>query len=586
MIHEITANKDSFRPVRLVPGLNVILAERTADSSQKDTRNGLGKSMLIEIIHFCLGSNVQKTSGLNSPSLKDWVFTMRMSLAGEAISITRAIATRSKVQVSGLSDRWAETPPAEIFPTKILTVKQWKAVLGKALFGLNSSAEFQYRASARTLVSCFVRRGHFAYGAPFTAFERQPPWSVQVHMAFLLGMEWQHAVEWQAIKDKDQAIKDLRRAINAAVPPEMRGTVGELEAERALMEQAIERDAGALDNFKVHPQYESIQHKADQLTEQLHDATNSLFTESRRLKLYKRASEEEESPSDESVVQVYKEMGIVFSECIRRSLHEAQDFYRLVVRDRRAFLSVEIRRLAALIEENRAKVRELTEARAKHLEVLRDHGALRELTKLQEKHAQKIVELEDVKRQIKERRPMESETRRLAREKTSLLDIATRDHAERHESWDIVVRQFNDNSQALYKAPGRLVIDITDSGFKFGIEISKSGSEGIGKMKIFCLDLALLEFSRKRDLSVNFLVHDSDLYDGVDSRQRAAALELAAEISERSGTQYICALNSDMVPKDDFSESFDIDQYVRHELTDREPSGTLLGIMFDPPVRN
>ncbi len=43
--------------------------------------------------------------------------------------------------------------------------------------------------------------------------------------------------------------------------------------------------------------------------------------------------------------------------------------------------------------------------------------------------------------------------------------------------------------------PGPPLIDTTDSGRKFNVEIGKSGSVGIRKMKIFCLDLALLEFS-------------------------------------------------------------------------------------------
>ena len=62
MIHRITANKSSFHPVEFTPGLNVVLADRTDTSTQKDTRNGLGKSTLIDIIDFCLGSNVRTRS--------------------------------------------------------------------------------------------------------------------------------------------------------------------------------------------------------------------------------------------------------------------------------------------------------------------------------------------------------------------------------------------------------------------------------------------------------------------------------------------------------------------------------------------
>jgi len=79
---------------------------------------------------------------------------------------------------------------------------------------------------------------------------------------------------------------------------------------------------------------------------------------------------------------------------------------------------------------------------------------------------------------------------------------------------------------------------------------------------------------------VDFLVHDSILYDGVDSRQRALALEQAAKITDESGTQYICTLNSDMVPRDDFSSDFAFDKYVRLTLTDKAQAGSLLGVKF------
>ena len=97
-----------------------------------------------------------------------------------------------------------------------------------------------------------------------------------------------------------------------------------------------------------------------------------------------------------------------------------------------------------------------------------------------------------------------------------------------------------------------------------------------------CLDLALLEFAAGRGLWIDFLAHDSEMYDGVDSRQRAAAIQRAAEVADATGTQYLCALNSDMVPYEDFRAGFEFDEYVRLSLTDGDPEGTLLGMVFDP----
>ena len=80
--------------------------------------------------------------------------------------------------------------------------------------------------------------------------------------------------------------------------------------------------------------------------------------------------------------------------------------------------------------------------------------------------------------------------------------------------------------------------------------------------------------------NVDFLIHDSIIYDGVDPRQRAHALEQAATVTEQNNLQYICALNSDMIPTKDLSPGVNLDQYIRVRLTDKEPAGSSLGMRF------
>ncbi len=79
-----------------------------------------------------------------------------------------------------------------------------------------------------------------------------------------------------------------------------------------------------------------------------------------------------------------------------------------------------------------------------------------------------------------------------------------------------------------------------------------------------------------------FLVHDSTIFDGVDERQIAKALELAAQEAEKRDFQYICTVNSDMIPEKDFTKEFSkrFDSYVKLRLSDASEDGGLLGIRF------
>ncbi|MGW0425291.1 DUF2326 domain-containing protein [Streptomyces sp. NPDC003015] len=50
-------------------------------------------------------------------------------------------------------------------------------------------------------------------------------------------------------------------------------------------------------------------------------------------------------------------------------------------------------------------------------------------------------------------------------------------------------------------------------------------------------------------LRPRFFIHDSHLFDGVDNRQLAAALKLAADVTREEDPQYIAAFNSDDLGK-------------------------------------
>jgi uncharacterized protein YydD (DUF2326 family) len=66
---------------------------------------------------------------------------------------------------------------------------------------------------------------------------------------------------------------------------------------------------------------------------------------------------------------------------------------------------------------------------------------------------------------------------------------------------------------------------------------------------------------------------------------REELVERAQEVTEEIGCQYICTLNSDMVPRNEFSSDFDFDSHVRLILTDKKPADSLLGFHFEQPSK-
>src|SRR5690349_17177517 len=105
----VRADQPTFREVGFTPGFNIVLAERTKESTKKDSRNGLGKSTLIDIISFCLGGKADK-KGLGCDALIGWSFTLDMYLRDEPISVTRSMSDPSKVFIEGDTTGWPIPP--------------------------------------------------------------------------------------------------------------------------------------------------------------------------------------------------------------------------------------------------------------------------------------------------------------------------------------------------------------------------------------------------------------------------------------------------------------------------------------------
>ena len=90
MISSVRSNMPSFKAVEFTPGFNVILADRTKESTRGDSRNGLGKTTLFEVVHFCLGAGTRRNRGLLVAPLKGWTFTLELQIEDRSLAVTRS----------------------------------------------------------------------------------------------------------------------------------------------------------------------------------------------------------------------------------------------------------------------------------------------------------------------------------------------------------------------------------------------------------------------------------------------------------------------------------------------------------------
>jgi uncharacterized protein YydD (DUF2326 family) len=157
-----------------------------------------------------------------------------------------------------------------------------------------------------------------------------------------------------------------------------------------------------------------------------------------------------------------------------------------------------------------------------------------------------------------------------------------RDIDERRAFVDEATILFAEFAKELY-GPERtayLRFEAAPSNLRIEPHIQSDNSGGISSMVIFCFDLTFAVLAHRAGRAPDFLIHDSHLFDGVDERQLAAGLSLAARVVEREGIQYIVSMNSDELGKAE-RQGFVSEPYVLSErLTDQYENGGIFGFRF------
>ena len=580
MIRAVRANDSRFRQVDLEPGFNIILAERHVLASSKDSRNGVGKSTLIEIIHFCLGARVTKNRGLLIPDLEDWSFAIDLEDRGASVTIERSVRKPQVLRLTGQLDDWSfgALSGADIS----LKARDFNEHFGRIFFGLAPRLDLsKFSPSFRSLIPYFARRERSAFSTPFEHFRKQLKWDKQVNSAYLLGLAWEHSSRWESLREQSKVLETLRKAAREGLVDGFIGTRGHLEAERSRLDEEARAQAERLASFLVHPDYRGIEEEANNITKALHDDTNANVSARRLVDVYREGLHETHDVDPEIVQDMYSEAGADFPDAVTQRLEDVRKFHDRLIANRRDFLVTEIGRIERDIATRDDRIRDQSGKRAQLLRILSQHGALDEHAALQHRQTELVAQVADLDRRIDALKRFEEGRIELKIQITELYQESVRDYEERREKWNPAVRMFNSNSEALYETPGRLVIEIDDrKGLELDVEIQRSGSTGIDSMKVFCYDLMLAQLWSSHPESPGFLIHDSALFDGVDERQVARALALASERASQSGFQYICTMNSDVVPYEEFPAGFDLGSHVRLKLTDATPEGSLLGFRF------
>jgi len=580
MLYKLYSDLPSFKTVEFHEGLNLILADKTEKSTQGQTRNGAGKSSIVELINSLLGGRVEKSKGslLKQEELENYNFGLELDLHNDLITIERNGAQQSRIWVRNIENKLFDL--TELNGKYYTHLNDWKAELGKSMFGLSSDfLSLKHTPTFRSLCAFFARSSG-GFNFPDKSTTQQYTWSKQVNVSFLLKLDWMVVREFEGLRQREDLIKALNKASNEGALGDIMGSASDLRTDIHLKQTRIDKLKSSVLEFKVLPEYEEKESRATEISKQLASLSAGDTIDKEWLSQLEHAIESEKEPDSSKVMRLFAEAETDIPEIIKRRFDEVDAFHKSVVVNRKEHLNQEIESLNDKIRKRYKQKSNLDYERSEILSLLQSHGALDQYMKLQGllSKDESIVEL--LKRKLEATENLDDKKSDLKIERQTTLRKMRIDHAERTEQIKDAVVTFSDISGQLYEDSGRFTIEQTDNGPSFEFDIPGKKSTGKSKMQIFCFDMMLMKLWSGEKQRPEFLIHDSLIFDGVDERQIAKALVIGAEMAKKYNFQYIVTMNTDDLPNMNEYPNFKIEEYrVDLDINDK-PNGGLFGLRF------
>lgn len=583
MIRRIWSDLPTFREVKFGAAMNIVLADTNADSEETESTNGLGKSTLLRIIHFCLGSDLGKDKTLSHPDLNGVTFSLAFDSTDFGFTVHRNTATPKTVSVS--SD-FVTGLPIKIErdgDLSRISVEDWRCALSARFVpeGKVPHEHFKFSPSFRDISYYLIRLGKEAFAEPQTAFRGQSGLSRRVDTSFLLELNWPIQRQLHSLQEARKSVAAALRAVADAAQADNERSIGDLEADRVLLEKTLAAREKEVSEFNLRDDYHDLEVRLQAVDLHIHGLVNENYADGRLLAYYQESAQETPLFDANEPVDILRDAGALFRPEALRTLDEVAEFHRQVYANRKQFLAAEIVRLRDRVAIRSRDIADYGNLKSGILKTLSSSGALEALIALQRGVSELSLKVEGLKARIEERKRFDRRQDDLTRDIGQAKTLMKQDLDDRRDAIDEAIALFGEYTRFLYGVPGKLGVDVGRDGYQFTFAIDRMGSDGVDQMVVFCFDLVVATLRARRGGHLRWLVHDSSMFADVDQRQYGLALQLAGRVSEAEGFQYICCLNVGALPKEHLGD-LDLDALIRLRLSDDGDEGRLLGMRLKP----
>lgn len=564
----LRANNPTFHPVIFKDGINIIVGKQATPSRGNDgnTYNGVGKSLILHLVHFCLGA---KKIDSFEKKLAGWEFTLEFESGNQKYYSTRGTDDQNKVNFCG----------------EIISLSALRQKMLQLCFDITNPPK---NMTWNTLFSRFVRRYRSCYSTFDSFVPKESDYSKILNNCFLLGIDTDLIISKKELRDKQNAATETERTLKKD-PLFKQYYLGKNDAELDVvdLEYRIEQLQLQISQFKVSENYHQLEEEANDKSYHKKRLENKRSLISSYIKNIEDAFAETAQVKEEMLLKVYEAANIEIPEMVKKSIDDVLKFHSNLLMSRNTRLRKELSKQKAELKSIDEQIHSLGLRMDELLDFLNSHGALEEyvaLTKQLSSLKTELGRIHEYQRILKAYRDTVLDI------KASLIaeDRQAEEYLENEKEYLTGLRnQYSTFAKMFYPKKRSGLIIKNNSGdnmlrYTLDARIEDDSSDGVNEVRIFCFDLLLLLCKKSK---LRFIMHDSRLFANMDPRQREVLFRIVHHVCEEEHLQYICSINEDALLSIQplMSEEYAkiVQDNIILELNDDSPKSKLLGIQID-----
>ncbi len=591
-----TIPKELFEPIKFHNGLNIIFAhkdevnspapQQTADN-EKTSLHAVGKSTVLDFILFALLADFSEKSShrlfnaYNKKILHGISVVLEFSLNQKNYRLTRSFDEPSRKIYFGTTDK-----PREPFDLYKLRSHLFELIFLRKDYPGNMD-----HYSYQRLLSFFikVKKRDDLFSDPILFSHNLSDLDLAPFHFFLLNMDntfpTNHRNLLEAIIKLESNLKENEKLIKEISKTK---DLEEIKNNRQKLANDIIKLEKRISGFTLKGNYSEIENRADELTKEIKKLWFSNSVD--RKKLSDLEEFEKSMPSEayediERITQIYNEVNSLLAGNIKKEIHDAVEFRKMLHSSRKDYVIEEKGRLNTSLYNRSTKIESLESERKKLLDELSSQGALEDLTNAYIRLTKLQKEFSDLDASLKSIDKISKDISKKRDEHTELLNQL---NSYLNNILSAVI-DFRNLLTSIYK---KLFLDThevkifdvfeTDERQKIKISVLEGSiidSTGINQVRTLIYDTAVLLNILNQNLNApRFIAHDG-IFENLHKSHFFAFINFLKEMLDKNlQFQYILTLN-DHDFLDDI-EGFRENTISANCIIELSPSKNFLGAKF------